>query len=188
MLDRFVECLMDMRKFWDPLCADLIISGSFYFIHGCLFESRKDISTMKLHGPSILWPDWVRSMTGVSSAYALFIFPKSVCSDISKFLQTIPELDSWTRYVNDILSYVSSFIISIHSLIASPGSTKRKRRERRVHIPIFVQRVEGKRTPSMCFRTWYQKPPILIIGRAQFSQQILHSTSTSEHISKDICE
>jgi hypothetical protein len=115
---------MDMRKFWDPLCADMIISGSFYFVHGNLLESRKDISTMKLHGPSLLWPNWVHSMTGVSSAYALFIFSKSVCSDISKFFQTIPELDSWTRSVNDILSYVSSFIISIYIFIHSFRSYK----------------------------------------------------------------
>jgi hypothetical protein len=110
MLDRFVECLMDMKKFWDPLCADMIVSATFYFMHGNLLESRQDISGMKLHGPSTLWPTWVRSMSGVASAYALFILPTSVCPDIAKFLQTIPELDSWTRSVNDILSYVTSSV------------------------------------------------------------------------------
>jgi hypothetical protein len=113
MLDRFVECLMDMKKFWDPLCADMIVSATFYFMHGTLLESRQGNSGIKLHGHSSQWPTWVRSMSGAGSAYALFIFPTSICSDISKFLQTIPELDSWTRLVNDILSY--GFLLYINA-------------------------------------------------------------------------
>jgi hypothetical protein len=109
MLDHFSQCLKDMRKFWDPLCADMMISSTFYFLYGNILENRADISQMKLRGPSILWPNWVRAMTGVATVISLFVFPKSACDDVSKFLQAVPEIDNWINYTNDILSYVFPF-------------------------------------------------------------------------------
>jgi hypothetical protein len=112
MLDRFSQCLKDMRKFWDPLCADMMVSSTFYFLYGNILENRANISQMKLHGPSILWPNWVREMTGVATVISLFIFPKSACDDVSKFLQAVPEIDKWINYSNDILSCVFSPFLS----------------------------------------------------------------------------
>jgi hypothetical protein len=110
MLDRFAQCLKDMRNFWDPLCADMMATVTFSFLHGNILENRADISQIKLRGPSILWPNWIRAMAGVATPLSLFIFPKSVCDDASKFLQAVPEIDRFIDYSNDVLSYVLPFL------------------------------------------------------------------------------
>jgi hypothetical protein len=103
MLDRMVELLMEIRQHWDPICADIITNGTFYFVDGTLLETHSDWPCIQLKGPSYLWPSWFRWTTAIG-VYACFLFPKSVCEDLTKFIHTIPELDRWNAYADDILS------------------------------------------------------------------------------------
>ena len=104
MLSRFTQCLLDMHKYWGPICADLIISSTFEFIIGNILETRADVVNMKLRGPSILWPNYFRDMTALSAPFSHFIYLEEEFPDISTFLQAIPEINNCVAFMNDILS------------------------------------------------------------------------------------
>ena len=104
MLCRLTQCLLDMHKYWTPICADHIISSTLEFIIGSILEARTDVVNMKLRGPSILWPNYFRVMTAVSAPFSHFIYLEEEFPDISSFIQAIPEINNCSAFINDILS------------------------------------------------------------------------------------
>jgi hypothetical protein len=75
-LTRFVQCLLDMRLYWHPVVAGLIISATFEFITGSFLEERKDVMEMELQTRrgDAGWPEYLRRMTSLVKPFSVFTF------------------------------------------------------------------------------------------------------------------
>jgi hypothetical protein len=105
ILIQFEKHLQQMYTYWDPLCANLIISSTLEFVSGCVLESRSDLAGMPVHRYARGWPYFLRAKTGVAPAYAYMIFPRQTHPDVSAFVQPIPDISKFIEFTNDVLSY-----------------------------------------------------------------------------------
>jgi hypothetical protein len=106
LLARFAEVLQAMSTHFETIVADCIVISSLQFVTGTLLERRSEIHRMQHRREAIRWPEYFRDRSGVSEAYAYFIFPRNQCPDIGAYMQGIPDMMTYIDDANDILSYV----------------------------------------------------------------------------------
>ncbi|KAI0106224.1 isoprenoid synthase domain-containing protein [Nemania sp. FL0031] len=102
---RFAEALQAMSTYFQPLAVNFIVLSSLQFVNATLLERCGEFHGLQHCREASGWPDYVRDRTGVSEAYAYFIFPRDQCSDIGAYIQGIPGMMTCINYVNDVLSF-----------------------------------------------------------------------------------
>ncbi|KAF5354386.1 hypothetical protein D9758_010798 [Tetrapyrgos nigripes] len=100
----FSEHLSDMYQFWDAIPANCINCATLEFINGCILEALEEFQNLKLSPVSSSWPYFLRTKTGVASAYAFMIFVKSAHTNLTDFTQAIPDIARFIDLTNDVLS------------------------------------------------------------------------------------
>ncbi|KAK7014362.1 isoprenoid synthase domain-containing protein [Favolaschia claudopus] len=104
VLHYFAGHLLDMYNFWDGLAANGITTAALEFITGCALEIHTEIRKIKLDSSSASWPYFLRARTGVAPAYAFMIF-RAVTSNMSQYIQVIPDVCLFIDLTNDVLSF-----------------------------------------------------------------------------------
>lgn len=106
LLTCFAQSLQAMSLYFEPLVANFIVLSSLQFVNATLLERRGELHGLRHCREASGWPDYVRNKSGVSEAYAYFIFPREQCPDIGAYMQGMPDMMTYINYTNDILSYV----------------------------------------------------------------------------------
>lgn len=106
LLARFAELLQGMSTHFEPLVANFIVLSSLQFLNATLLERRVEFSGLQHCEEASRWPDYMRDRSGVTEAYAYFVFPRDQCPDIGAYMQGIPDMMTYENYANDVLSYV----------------------------------------------------------------------------------
>lgn len=106
LLARFAELLQGMSAHFEPLVANFIVLSSLQFVNATLLERRGEFHGLQHCKEASGWPDYIRDRSGVTEAYAYFVFPRDQCPDIGAYMQGIPDMMTYMNYANDVLSYV----------------------------------------------------------------------------------
>ncbi|KAH8748092.1 squalene synthase [Diaporthe sp. PMI_573] len=105
LLARFAESLQGMSTHFEPLVANFIVLSSLQFVNVTLLERRGEYLGLQHCKEASRWPDYIRDKSGISEAYAYFIFPRDHCPDIGAYMQGIPDMGTYINYTNDVLSF-----------------------------------------------------------------------------------
>ncbi|GJJ13598.1 hypothetical protein Clacol_007854 [Clathrus columnatus] len=106
--DPILECLSKvlMPRVWEyyhPLAANAICIGLYEFIQGTALESIT--KTMKHHSSAPEFPNYVRLKAGAPAPYAYWLFYSPERSDITPYVQIMPDFLEIINWINDILSF-----------------------------------------------------------------------------------
>ncbi|KAH7473716.1 hypothetical protein FOMA001_g12048 [Fusarium oxysporum f. sp. matthiolae] len=104
LLQEWADLMKLTFKYWDPLVANFIVTASLNFLNSNAFEARKEFHQIERTKAGRSWAWFLREKDGVGEAYAWFTFPKTLCPDISLFLEVIPDISMWIGLTNDLLS------------------------------------------------------------------------------------
>lgn len=118
VLDQFPRVLGNLYKHWDPVAANCMVCATLEFISGNGMEGKKEISAMAPSKDAVTWPRFLRAKTGAAPGYSWTVFPIRYHSDMSVYVQAIPDMDDFINLVNDILSsvlFISVYFIAMIS-------------------------------------------------------------------------
>ncbi|KAF9449371.1 terpenoid synthase [Macrolepiota fuliginosa MF-IS2] len=101
VLNNIADLLAETSTFFDPIATNLIMCASFSFMNAMVIEHLT--AGMKLPSEAKRYPDFLRLFSGLSKAYATFIFRPSVSP--AQYIHAFPELEIIINYVNDITSF-----------------------------------------------------------------------------------
>ncbi|KAJ7660446.1 isoprenoid synthase domain-containing protein [Mycena rosella] len=97
--------LGNLYTYWDPICANFMVSAAMEFISATALEVRPEIVCMDIHPSSIGWPRYLRTKSGMASGFSCAAFPHVAHPDITTYIQALPEIEEYLCLVNDILSF-----------------------------------------------------------------------------------
>ncbi|KAL1851841.1 hypothetical protein Plec18170_006144 [Paecilomyces lecythidis] len=132
LLDQYVAILVKMYDFsWDQLAVDCIVTSSLQFIWTCVLEPKPIYKAMPTLPGGHLWPATIRSRNGLGEALSFMTFfpPKGATQtevDFVKYLQAIPQIQTFLNFTNDILRFKSEEVTKEHQNYV---------RERSAHYP-----------------------------------------------------
>ncbi|PBK66736.1 terpenoid synthase [Armillaria solidipes] len=100
MLDDFANVLAETSQLFGEVAADFIIQAGLRFITGLILEIRsKSEPTHKVDRYAV----FLRELSGIPEAYAMFIFPKDLPYNL--YVQALPLLREVINFTNDITSF-----------------------------------------------------------------------------------
>ncbi|KAJ3562779.1 hypothetical protein NP233_g9362 [Leucocoprinus birnbaumii] len=103
LLDELAVMTQGFHQHWGPIASGFMVSGELDFFTSMAVEKcMEDMEIQVSSAPAITFPKFVRSMTGISRAYACMIFPADL--DIRDWLQAVPDCMDLLDYINDVLS------------------------------------------------------------------------------------
>ncbi|KAF8887826.1 isoprenoid synthase domain-containing protein [Infundibulicybe gibba] len=117
--------------------TSMIITNTLDFISSLIME--EDQQSMTVHSAATNYPGYLRSLTGIGRAFALFFFPPDIPPQT--YVQIVPDMINYLANVNDIFSFYKEELageMGNHvSLIARVrGCTKLEALEHLVQISI----------------------------------------------------
>lgn len=89
---------------WDPLLANLIVTSTIDGVTSNLLDTRLEFRDLVVTKAGGAFPYFFRNMSGLTTAYACFSYPKVLYPDIGKFLEALPDMALYINIVNDVLS------------------------------------------------------------------------------------
>ncbi|KAJ3570608.1 hypothetical protein NP233_g4287 [Leucocoprinus birnbaumii] len=101
VLQNIADLLAETSSFYDPVATNIIMCASFSFMNAMVIEHIT--AGQKLPKEAKRYPDYLRRFSGLSKAYATFIFRPSV--NPAHYIQAFPDLEDIINYVNDITSF-----------------------------------------------------------------------------------
>ncbi|KAG6829532.1 hypothetical protein H0H92_004269 [Tricholoma furcatifolium] len=105
VLDCYAKFMLRLYDHYEPYVADAMVMSSVTFIAGSCLEVRSLSKNMVGSPDALLWPYYVRNLSGISGFYAYGCFPKKDHPDVVDYVQAIPEILVFTNFLNDVLSY-----------------------------------------------------------------------------------
>ncbi|KAF9465969.1 isoprenoid synthase domain-containing protein [Collybia nuda] len=103
VLTAFADLLLRMCDQYDTITANSIISATFEFVNSTCIEP--DLERMPLVQGVLRFPLFVRDRTGVSTSFALMLFPFSKKILVTGYIQALPDMIFWVSLSNDLLSF-----------------------------------------------------------------------------------
>ncbi|KAJ7480552.1 isoprenoid synthase domain-containing protein [Mycena latifolia] len=104
-LAHFQPALGALYKYWDPLCANIMVSAAMDFVTATALEGRQDVVCMDVRPTALGWPKYLRAKSGMAPGYSCAAFPLAAHPDITTYIQALPEIDECLSLLNDILSF-----------------------------------------------------------------------------------
>ncbi|XP_006462246.1 hypothetical protein AGABI2DRAFT_119105 [Agaricus bisporus var. bisporus H97] len=101
ILNNLADLLAETGTYFDPVATNLIMCATFSFMNAMVIENIT--AGMKIPSQAKRYPDCLRQFSGISKAYAAFIFRPSVSA--AQYIHALPELEDIINYVNDIASF-----------------------------------------------------------------------------------
>ncbi|KAG6844547.1 hypothetical protein H0H87_006031 [Tephrocybe sp. NHM501043] len=105
VLDCYATFMLRLYDHYEPYVADAMVMSSVTFIAGSCLEVRSLSKNMVGSTDALLWPYYVRNLSGISGFYAYGCFPKKDHPDVVDYVQAIPEILVFTNFLNDVLSF-----------------------------------------------------------------------------------
>ncbi|KAG5735145.1 Trichodiene synthase [Termitomyces sp. T112] len=105
VLDCYATFMLRLYDFYESFVADQMVMSSMTFMLGNCIEIRSLSKNTKLSTDALLWPYYVRNLSGVSGFYAYACFPKKDHPDVMDYIQAIPEILVFSNFLNDVLSF-----------------------------------------------------------------------------------
>lgn len=102
--DHLAVLLKETPRYWDPVCASVIVCSFLGLITSTLIQERDEVKRKRGAVESISWPPYIRGKDGEPEVYAYMIFPHDACLDVSVYLQAIPDMCTFINHSNDVLS------------------------------------------------------------------------------------
>ncbi|KAI0962583.1 terpene cyclase [Taiwanofungus camphoratus] len=103
MLGELTTILTQMWDHFPRFAAGSILASTMQFINVSMLEN---ISQDQVLSPSALsFVEHRRIMSGISEAYAAFIWEKTTFPEVNVYMQALPDIMLYINYVNDILSF-----------------------------------------------------------------------------------
>ncbi|KAK0197805.1 isoprenoid synthase domain-containing protein [Armillaria mellea] len=100
ILNDFADLLYESHRHFGEVDADVIIHSFLRFVTGLILEAQSMSEPTKKVDKYILF---LRGLSGISEAYAIFIFPKELPFNLD--MQALPYLCQFINFANDILSF-----------------------------------------------------------------------------------
>ncbi|KAK0438915.1 isoprenoid synthase domain-containing protein [Armillaria borealis] len=100
MLDDFANVLAETPQLFGQVAADFIVHASLRFITGLVLEMQSKDEPMHRVDRYAMY---LRELSGILEAYAMFIFPTELPYKI--YVQTLPLLRDVINFMNDIPSF-----------------------------------------------------------------------------------
>lgn len=91
-------------NYWDPILANMIVTSTLDCVSSNLLDTRVEFQEMIVTKGGISFPYYFRNMSGLTTAYACFSFPKTMYPDMGLFLEALPDMSIYVNLVNDVLS------------------------------------------------------------------------------------
>ncbi|KAG6909896.1 hypothetical protein DXG01_014710 [Tephrocybe rancida] len=105
VLECYATFMLRLYDHYEPYVADAMVMSSVTFIAGSCLEVRSLSKNMTASTDALLWPYYVRNLSGISGFYAYGCFPKKDHPDVVDYVQAIPEILVFTNFLNDVLSF-----------------------------------------------------------------------------------
>ncbi|KAG2069211.1 terpenoid synthase [Suillus decipiens] len=93
--------LRDIVVHYSSPVSNMIVASVFDFISSILLDN--ETKDMQIMTEARSYPDYMRLLSGVQTAYSLFIFPSTLPP--MEYIQCMPDIAIIVNYTNDILSY-----------------------------------------------------------------------------------
>lgn len=84
--------------------ANLIVTSTLDCATSNLLDTRPEFQDMRVTKAGTSFPYFFRNMSGLTTAYACFSYPKMLYPDIGLFLEALPDMALYVNIVNDVLS------------------------------------------------------------------------------------
>ncbi|OAX39480.1 terpenoid synthase [Rhizopogon vinicolor AM-OR11-026] len=93
--------LREVHLYYPALVSSLITTSSLDFVSALLIEL--DTTDMQISTKAPFYPEYSRLLSGIGSAFSLFIFPATI--PYQEYIQCMPDLMYVVNGVNDVLSF-----------------------------------------------------------------------------------
>ncbi|KAH9949259.1 hypothetical protein B0H21DRAFT_145454 [Amylocystis lapponica] len=120
------QILMGMWALYPRFAASSILVSTLQFLNATILECQtRDVV---LSTKALPFVEYRRALTGISDAYAAFIWEKSRFPDVQVYIGVLPDVRIYLHYVNDILSFYKEELAGetgnyIHDRATVSGST-----------------------------------------------------------------
>ncbi|KAK0481283.1 isoprenoid synthase domain-containing protein, partial [Armillaria novae-zelandiae] len=101
MLDDLANLLAETSQLFGQVPADLIVHAGLKFILGLVLERKNEDESVSVKFD--MYALYLRELSGLGEAYAMFIFPAEVPDNI--YIQALPIIRDFICFTNDITSF-----------------------------------------------------------------------------------
>ncbi|EFQ27817.1 longiborneol synthase [Colletotrichum graminicola] len=105
MLEGLASLMREAPRWFDPVMANLLQISTLKFLTCNLLERHKGFMNMNITRAGVKFPDFVRDLSGINVAFAVFCFPKAQYPDVEQYLEAIPDMARFIDISNDVLSF-----------------------------------------------------------------------------------
>ncbi|KAK2011370.1 longiborneol synthase [Colletotrichum eremochloae] len=105
MLEGLANLMREAPRWFDPVLANLLQISTLKFLTCNLLERHKGFLNMPVTRAGVKFPDFVRDLSGINVAFAVFCFPKAQYPDVEQYLEAIPDMARFIDISNDVLSF-----------------------------------------------------------------------------------
>ncbi|TQN63691.1 Alpha-cuprenene synthase COP6 [Colletotrichum shisoi] len=105
MLEGLAGLLREAPRFFDPVMANLLQISTLKFLTCNLLERHDGFRNMPVTRSGVKFPDFLRDLSGINVAYAVFCFPKAQYPDVGQYLEAIPDMARFIDISNDVMSF-----------------------------------------------------------------------------------
>ncbi|KAK1984021.1 longiborneol synthase [Colletotrichum cereale] len=105
MLEGLASLMREAPSLFDPVMANLLQISTLKFLTCNLLERHQGFRNMPVTRAGVKFPDFVRDLSGINVAYAVFCFPQSQYPDVEQYLEAIPDMARFIDISNDVLSF-----------------------------------------------------------------------------------
>lgn len=120
VLTAFSDLLLRMCNQYDTITANSILSATFEFVNSTCIEP--EIESLSLIHGVVRFPMFLRDRTGVSTSFALMLFPTGKRIRVGNYIQALPDMIFWISLSNDLLSYVPQISSTLFARLMCPPS------------------------------------------------------------------
>ncbi|KAH9944601.1 isoprenoid synthase domain-containing protein [Amylocystis lapponica] len=103
MFGHLSRILMGMWNHYPRFAASSILRSTLQYINVTILENETRNAVLSTQALSFV--EYRRDSSGISDAYASFIWEKSRFPDVQVYIRVLPDVGKYINYVNDILSF-----------------------------------------------------------------------------------
>ncbi|KAI0864287.1 longiborneol synthase [Xylaria cubensis] len=104
-LDGIAQLIREASEYFDLTLSTLIQTSTLDFITCNLLEQRREFKNLRVTKEGQEFPYYLRNMSGIAVAYAIFCYPRALYPDIGLFIEAIPDMAMFINKSNDVLSF-----------------------------------------------------------------------------------
>ncbi|KAK2002929.1 longiborneol synthase [Colletotrichum falcatum] len=114
MLEGMATLMREAPGLFDPVMANLLQISALKFLTCNLLERHKGFRNMPITRCGAKFADFVRDLSGINVAFAVFCFPKAQYPDVDQYLEAIPDMSRFIDISNDVLSFYKEELSGDH--------------------------------------------------------------------------